>query len=286
MEKITRILAVAESPQDGIIVLDKAVAAARCFGAQVELMVADAAHAHAFASASTKLGYDGVMLSSVHRGQTPMHELIRRRALESRSDLVIKAPAGSRPLQRWTLDDNDWMLAHECPAPLLLVRHRPWTKSMRFGAAVDASDDDIADVARAILHTAGFLAMGFHGNLDVLYCERERHDESLRMKRAVKLAQLVREYHVGCERLEVLTGEPAEMLAPLVAARQYDVLVLGAESRRPLRSSITGGTVSRLIDASDGDVLLVRATDVEVGRTSRRVPSRTQQRSDKIEQFV
>ena len=62
------------------------------------------------------------------------------------------------------------------------------------------------EIRAQILHTAGFLALGCHGNLDILYSEREQHDETVRMERAVKLAQLVREFHVGCERLQMFDG--------------------------------------------------------------------------------
>jgi len=286
MEKITRILAVAENSQSGSVVLEKAVAAARHFGAKVDLLVADVAHTQALAACCTALGYDGVTLSSVHQGQLPLHEIVLRKCFESRPDLVIKAPAGAHPLRRWTLDDNDWALAQGCPVPVLLVRDRPWTKPLRFAAAVDVSDADTADIARSILHTAGFLAMGFHGNLDVLYSEQELHDDALRMERAVKLAQLVREFHVGCEHLQVFSGEPARVLGPLVAARQYDVLVLGARSRHPLNSSITGGTVGRLIEANGGDVVLVKAPSREDRRTLRPMSSGAEQRAHEVEQFV
>ena len=61
--------------------------------------------------------------------------------------------------------------------PLVLVGTRPWAPSLRLAASVDVSDADTADVARSVLHTAGFLALGCHGFLDVLYSEREEHDE-------------------------------------------------------------------------------------------------------------
>ena len=79
--------------------------------------------------------------------------------------------------------------------PLLLLRGQAWGSPVRLAAAVDVSDDDHTDLARGILHAAGFLALGMHARLDVLYSEVEMHDESLRMERAVKLARLVREFH-------------------------------------------------------------------------------------------
>ncbi|HEU5135301.1 MAG TPA: universal stress protein, partial [Steroidobacteraceae bacterium] len=170
---------------------------------------------------------------------------------------------------------------------VLLARDRKWTKPLRFAAAVDVSDPDTEDVARSILHTAGFLAMGLHGSLDILYSEQEMYDETLRMERAVKLAQLVREFHAGSERIQVLSGDPVKSLLPLVAARQYDVLVLGARSRRPLRSSITGGTAGQLIEASSGDVVLVKVPErAELRLPPARPDSRFQQIPDQCEQFV
>ena len=88
-----------------------------------------------------------------------------------------------------------------------------WTQPVRIAAALDVSDQDGVGVARCILHTAGFLAMGFQGKLDMLYSEREQHDETVRMERAVRLVELVREYHVGCERIQVHSGDPGKVLA-------------------------------------------------------------------------
>ena len=117
--------------------------------------------------------------------------------------------------------------------PLMLVDRKPWADPMRFAAAVDVSDAEAARKLRArILHAAGFLALGCRGFLDVLYTEREQHDDALRMERAVRLAQLVREFHVGSERLQMFDGAPEKRLPPLIAARQYDVLVLGAVTHR------------------------------------------------------
>jgi len=286
VEKLTLILAVVERAEDGVIVADKAVSLARCFGAKVQLLIGDFAQAHALAKHCHDMKYDEVTLASVHRGATPLHEIILRRVHETHPDLVIKAPGGAHPLHRITLGDNDWELAQECPVPVLLVRQRAWTTPARFAAAVDVSDRDHADVTRAILHTAGFLAMGIHGNLDILYSEREKHEEGLRIERAVRLAQLVREFNVGCERIQVFAGEPDKTLPPIASARKYDVLVLGARSREQGLKSIFGGTTGRLFEATEGDVVLVKAPAPEAERIADRRRSRGEQRSHESEQFV
>ena len=286
MEKLTRILTVVDKVADGPVLLEKSVALARRFGAHVDLLLHDSLHVEAFATLCSTLHYREVTVARMHASTAPLHEVILRCALHASPDLIIKAPAGVRPLARWTLDENDRSLADKSPVPVLLVRQKAWSDPVRFAAAVDVSDRDGAEMARSILHTAGFLAMGFHGNLDILYSERERNDETVRMERAVKLAQLVREFHVGCERLQVLNGEPGKVLSPLVAARHYDVLVLGSQSRRPLRSSISGGTVGQLIEASDGDVVLVNAPVQSMREAAPREVSVPEQRFHEVEQFV
>ena len=284
MEKLTRILAVVDKVDDGAVLLEKAVILARRFGAHVELLLHESLHAQAFATLCTALRYDEVTLSSVYRGAEPLHEIILRRVLATKPDLVMKAPSGAHPLDRWTLDENDYCLANECPVPLMLVRHKAWAKPTRFAAAVDVADDVSAETARAILHTAGFIALGCHGLIDILYGERERVDERVRMARAVKLAQLVREFHVGCERIQVFDGAPGETLPPLAAARHYDVLVLGAHTHQPPRKTLFGTMTKRMVEATDGDVVLVKAPLREIDMQ----PSRSfrEERPQECQQFL
>lgn len=283
MEKLTRILAVVDKVEDGPVLLEKSVALARRFGARIELLLHESLHMQAFATLCATLHYDEVTLASVHRGAEPLHEMILRRVRDARPDLIVKAPSGIHPLKRWTLDENDYCLANESPVPLLLVRHKSWPKIVRFAAAVDVSDDVSMDTARSVLHAAGFLALGCHGQIDILYGERERIDERLRMARAVRLAQLVREFHVGCERLQVFDGPPNETLPSLIEARHYDVVVLGACSHQPPLKALFGTMTSRLVEAADGDVLLVRAPDNDFDLL--RTTSLRKQRPDKCEQF-
>jgi hypothetical protein len=226
MEKITSILAVVENSASGAVVLDKAVALARAFGARVDLLVADASLTSQFASRCAELVYDEVTLCSLHRSDEPLHTLLLRRIHERPPDLVVKAPGGVHPLGEWTLHANDRELAADSPVPLMLVGMNAWNNPMRLAAAVDVSAPEATIGARAVLQAAGFLVLGCHGWLDVLYSEREERDETVRMERAVKLAQLVREFHVGMERLQMFDGEPAKRLPPLITARHYDMLVL------------------------------------------------------------
>ena len=285
MEKLTRILAVVDKVEDGAVLLEKAVALARHFGAHIDLLLHESLHAQAFATLCSTLHYDEVTLASVHCGAEPLHEVILRRVLATRPDLIMKAPTGAHPLRRWTLDENDYCLANESPVPLLLVRHKAWSNPTRFAAALDVADDASAETARSILHTVGFMALGCDGQIDILYSERERVDERVRMARAVKLAQLVREFHVGCERIQVFDGAPESTLPPIAAARHYDVLVLGAHSHQPAGKTLFGTMTSRLVDATDGDVVLVKAPLHEI-QQDQMESSFCKKRSNESQQFL
>jgi len=286
MEKLTSILAVAEDAAAGSVVLDKAVEIARGFGAHVELLVTDPALIQEFSRRCAEQVFPEVSIrASPHYSYEPLHQFLLRRIEERRPDLLVKAPTGAHPLRTSTIGSDDRELVNACPIPLLMVRMKAWSQPLRMAAAVDISDPETARVAGAVLHSAGFVAHGLHGHLDVLYTERELEDETLRMQRAVKLAQLVREYYVGCERLQMFDGLPEVRLPPLIAARQYDLVVLGAVTHRegiPLRQTLT----SQLFEATEGDVLLARPDERRRARPPAAARSTRQQVAHQPEELV
>jgi nucleotide-binding universal stress UspA family protein len=260
LEKFTCILAIVDRPEAAGVILDKTMALARRFGVRVELLIGDSLHRRALAILCSKLGYEEVTLQEVDFASEPLHQIILRHIDAIGADFVIKAPSGAHPMRRFTCDINDWRLANSCPVPILLVRDKAWAEPPRFAAAVDVADRDNAHVARAILQAAGFLALGCHAVLDVLYCEPEQRDEAVREIRAEQLSRLVREFQVGRERIQMFDGSPEQVLPPLMSEREYDVLVLGARTRHPGFKTHFQSMTSRMVDATHGDVLLVRPT--------------------------
>lgn len=189
---------------------------------------------------------------------SPLYEAIVRRALETRPDLVIKSAAGRHPLQRFTLDANDWQLARTCPVPLMLTRGRPWSAVGRFAAAVDVSDAGSGSLARSILQTAGFLTLGCGGQLDVVYSESDFADRDVAPRRRESLERLVNEFRVGRERQHILQGTAEDTLPKFAAQRGYDLVILGALTRRRGLSAWVGTLTSTLVDALDCDFVLVK----------------------------
>lgn len=281
VDKLTSILAVIDPADETRHVVAKAMVLARHFRARVELFLCDSERAYALRHAYAPTGVkeanracitDGLQyLESIRRSiaedvtvtthvatSSPLYEAIVRRVVEADPDLVIKSAAGHHPLQRFTLDANDWQLARTCPVPLMLTRGRPWSATGRFAAAVDISDAGNTTLARSILQTAGFLTLGCGGQLDVVYSESETADLDAAARRRETLEHLVNEFRVGRESPYILQGRAEDTLADFAARRGYDVLVLGALTRRTALSALIGTLTSRLIDALDCDFVLVK----------------------------
>jgi nucleotide-binding universal stress UspA family protein len=269
VQKLTSILAVLDSAATSAMVLRKATDLAGRFNARITVLAIEPLVSSRIVPQCAELGYPDIAIRAVSRLGKRLQKVILEEVRARNPDLVVKARTGAHAVRRFSLAPNDWWLSQECPVPLMLVGPRPWVKPPRLAAAVDVSGDETLAVARAVMQTAGFLALGTHGELDVLYTEREQNDDRLRMARAVQLAQLVREFHVGCERLQMFDGVPEKRLPPLIASRQYDVLILGATTYRTGLSETMRPLTGQLVDAAPGDVVLVRTEERENQSASR-----------------
>jgi hypothetical protein len=124
VEKLTRILAVANGIEDGSLVLGKSVALARRFGAHIELLLFGLADDLEAATLCAVLAYDKVTVASMHAGVESQTDVILRRVIATQPDLVVKSPAGPHPLKQWTLDDNDfaWRMNARLPCAGATIR--------------------------------------------------------------------------------------------------------------------------------------------------------------------
>jgi nucleotide-binding universal stress UspA family protein len=259
MEKLTSILVVLRNDASDESLLAKAVAVARRCGARLELLLADPTAASGLATWFASIGFADRVVYVLDASGDALRDVIVRRLEAHAADLVMKSADGTLALRRVLHAADDMDLAAALPVPLLRVSAKAWKNEMRLAAAVDVSDRDGDAVARAILHAAGLLAMQCDATLDVLYSEREARDDGVRMERAVRVARLVREFHIGGERLKMMSGPPDETLPKAVAAGEYDLVVVGTIPRwatAPWAPALT----SLLTNSIPGDVMLVKET--------------------------
>ncbi|MBS0421240.1 MAG: universal stress protein [Proteobacteria bacterium] len=281
MDELKSILAVASrSATDGAL-LEKAVRLAVGCGAHIHLFYSDARSGGALGQEKepakaqqawdervsddreyldaliARLRVPGVRITSHATCDQPLNEAILREVARMQPDLVMKSPAGSHPLRLFTLDLNDWRLARKCPSALMLVHEAPWPVAPRFGALVNVSERAVARLPAEVLHACEYLSLGSGAAVDAVYCESGDDPDEV-ADRAASFDRLTREFHIPAGHVFTLRGDPDLQLPEFVSKKRYDVLVLGAPTHRHGLGALAGGLSSKLIDAADSDLLLVR----------------------------
>lgn len=281
MDKLTSILVVIDPADDSRHVVAKAMILARHFRARLELFLCDSENAYALSHAYDTRGVatarevcrsagqqyldavrrslaEDVQITTHVACESPLYEAVVRRVLQTQPDLVIKSAAGHHPIRRFVLDANDWQLARTCPAALMLTRGKTWSARPLFAAAVDVTDAEGAAQARSIMQTAGFMAGGCKADLDIVFSRPTGLDAETREAQTNSLARLVNEFGIGAERTTVLNGAAEDTLPPFAAGKDFDVLIMGALTRRRGLAALVGTLTSKLVDALECDFVLVK----------------------------
>ncbi len=201
------------------------------------------------------LGFADVPVAMEAVCESPRYEGIVRKVQRSAPDLVIRSigehAAGG------ALDASDWELVRTCPAPLMLMRGKPWKVEPAVAAAVDISGDEEPELTRAVLRAAERFAGECQGSLEVLYAGRLEAATAAEGCRAA-LAARAREAEAHPAKLHVVDGDPAAAMPRFAAERYYDLFVLGALTHRKALTALVGTLTGRLIETLDCDFLLVK----------------------------
>lgn len=280
MQKVHRILVVVGHDQQPLQDVRKAIEIARHWGAQIELFGCEAEQAYVLDHRYDREGVDRARTDCIARALTqlrelrasadgadveisvdaecesPLYEGIVRKVLRSAPDLVIKRAAILDRRGHGYPDSNDWQLMRTCPATLMLTRGRVWQPRPRFAAAVDVSEAETAGLAKDVLQSAKLLAAGCHAALEVIYGEAA--ESSSASAHLAHLGELCAEGGVAQEKTHVVHGEPDVSLPDFVGRRAYDVMILGALAHRSGEPAQVGSLTSRLLEALDADLVLVR----------------------------
>ena len=283
MDRIQSILVSVDRNDCAERTLAKGLELARLFGARVELFLCDAEHAYALKhvydrrvvpQARDKCLSDGrdylrALLARVAPGdvsvtidvecESPLYEGIVHRVQQSLPDLVVRAIGGNGAADATALNAADWSLIRTCPAPLLLTRARAWKGPPRIAAAVDLSRDEFPDLTQEILRSASLWQARSGASVDVMYADAAPVSDRNRLRALdALLHKKVKEAEIREGRVRVLPGDPAIALPQVAAARHFDLLIMGALAHRPGATDLVGTLTARLVDALDGDCLLVK----------------------------
>jgi universal stress protein E len=206
-------------------------------------------------SVRARLPMDTTQVSISAWCDSPLSEGICRKVAQARPHLVLKSPDCAHAGQCLSFSDTDWHLAARCSAPILFVRGRTWSMVPRIGAAVDLSSAERLALVYEIASLASQLHSHAHGHLEMISCAPQNTAELQSRRLHETLAQMP----VAREGVHLLEGDADEVVPRFAAERGYDLLVMGALSRRPGVAPVVGSLTSKLVAALDCDLLLVKA---------------------------
>lgn len=207
--------------------------------------------------------------------QAPAYQGVIEVAREWRADLLVVG-VHERGLKLGTrLTDTDWQLMHLAPCPLLLVKDPKFDGYPTILAAVDPAHPQAAEsgVDHAVLDTAKALASSCGSELRAVHALPEPALSPLRSvevepgvyadagtieelhRRAV--GDLLASYGVEPEKVDLVPGAPADVIAKTAAARHAELVVIGALRRSRLERAIIGSTAEAVAMEVSCDVLLV-----------------------------
>lgn len=210
----------------------------------------------------------GLHVDTVCEWHAPLEQGIGHHVIHTRPDLVVKETHQHRAAGRADISYTDWNLIRQIPAPLLLVRRKPWPPAVQVAAALDpcrpaerpvALDETIVGEARSLAGLLGGVLDAYH----VLQAPPHLPGESVsgahkaqvhaQTRRAVEqLAQGV------SAAVHVVEGTPTEGLRQLTSEHHPDVLVIGTVARPRSAHAAAGGTAARVLEQVDCDLLVIK----------------------------
>jgi universal stress protein E len=227
-----------------------------------------------------ELSADGVDVSVDVKWGHPLHEGIVRKAVGSRSAIVVKDTHYHTAFRRSIFSNTDWNLIRECPMPLLLVKPNRPKESFVIVAAVDPmhEHDKPAALDHEILRTAETLSAAIGAPMHVLHTfdpslvyavsvdamtspistPVNMILEQMRRTHEETVETLIKPYAVPRENVHVIEGGTPEALGALVEEINAGVVIMGAVSRSVVQRFVIGSTAERVLDHLPCDLLIVK----------------------------
>lgn len=225
---------------------------------------------------AAKLEQQGVDAESVAVWHKPPYEEIARQAMERKPDLVIKDVEPTGRLSRAVFTPADWHLMRLCPAPLLLVNEHSSSYPQRILAAVDPFDthdkpselnDEVLDAALAmayqcdaavhVAHAYQYLPSAAPMGAETAFADAKLF-EQIREDHRRQFLDFGRSHSIPEDRMHLVEGEPADVIAKLAEDINADLVVLGTVARRGLKRVLMGSTAEEILGAVRCDVMVLK----------------------------
>ncbi|MBI2213790.1 MAG: universal stress protein [Acidobacteria bacterium] len=189
---------------------------------------------------------------------TPVHAILAT-ANEWNADLVVMGTHGWSGWRRVLLGSVAESVLHELDVPIVTIRHRDGEPATGInGIKRLLCPVNYSEVAREAIAVAGSIAEAFDGEIYVVHViEAERtepHEGDLDALRE----WIPHEMRHRCLYKElVIHGHAAEMVIDLAAKLESDMIVVGAQHRRFVDTTVIGTTTERILRHAGCPVITV-----------------------------
>jgi universal stress protein E len=207
----------------------------------------------------------------------PIYEAIVRHVLEIKPDLLVTDSHRYGRLARLVLANTDWELIRSCPCPLWFVRSPKLPARPRVLVAVDPrhSHEKPARLDDRLLGAADLLVDQLDAQVRAVHAYEApmsalpgmlmepirlpispQHTRDFIEKTTQSVHKLCGRH--GVDEAHCLVREGATRDVIVAAAREADVLVMGAVSRSMLARPVIGSTAESVIDHVSCDLLIFK----------------------------
>jgi universal stress protein E len=208
----------------------------------------------------------------------PAHEAIVRRALDTRTDLIINGTRSRGRADRLVLRHTDWELVRHSPVPLLLVKSGRRAAREVVLAAIDPlhANAKPARLDGRILDAAGGVAKALKGTLHAFHSYMplsitmaagigepvvwdSSQIDATHMRQVLRaFSRALQKTGIPPRRRHLRMGDVATELSAAARRLHATLVVMGAVSRSGLERLLIGNTAQRVIDELKCDVLIVK----------------------------
>ena len=205
----------------------------------------------------------------------PAYQAVLDVAHEWNADLLVVGVHESRLRLGTRLTDTDWQFMRLTPCPLLLVKDPAFDGYPTILAAIDPAHPEAAasGVDRAVLDLSSTIARACGSELRAVHALPPQipiAPLSVEMRPGVFLdqdaiealerravAELAAEYALAPERVDIVHGAPANVIAETAVERRAALVVMGALRRSQVQQAMIGSTAEKVAMDVPCDVLLV-----------------------------
>ncbi|MFT4799221.1 MAG: universal stress protein E [Candidatus Azotimanducaceae bacterium] len=217
------------------------------------------------------LRQNGLLVTTISEWAYPNYQGVVEKATELEADLILHHVKRHGALSRFFLRHDDWQLMRYSPAPLLLVKNRPWQDELTLIAAVDPQharhkpsglDHKILNVSQKIADMMAGKVVAVHAYRAVPFSSEYPRDAAKIHKKSFNT--LMDDFNLPLEQQMLIEASPAFGLQQAENSVDADIVVMGGISRSLVADVMIGSTTEKVIDFLKSDVLVLKPNDIDL----------------------